>query len=212
MHVFRSCFTDHLKDQLKKTTEKVVWLHSLEDLPFTLNNHYLSDYARKFLSRYTGHRQRHLHGHVAQLERYKPPSPQSEEPSSNHQIKAVLTNLVALGFPAPKPVDLYRVLPPDEMEIALDIMANVRAYFQGRSFLFRLHVRCRTFSGQWRINDTSTLFLLLLILILCEGFSSTCMPPTDTKFAKNTPKRALSSARKKERVDHEDVTIAQCNH
>ncbi|KAF8868930.1 P-loop containing nucleoside triphosphate hydrolase protein [Mucidula mucida] len=124
-----SCFTDHLKDQLKKTTEKVVWLHSLEDLPFTLNNHYLSDYARKFLSRYTGHRQRHLHGHVAQLERYKPPSPQSEEPSSNHQIKAVLTNLVALGFPAPKPVDLYRVLPPDEMEIALDIMANMPNVF-----------------------------------------------------------------------------------
>ncbi|KAF9029016.1 hypothetical protein BDZ89DRAFT_1091905 [Hymenopellis radicata] len=130
----RSYSTDHLKDQLKKTIEKVTWLHSIEDLPFTLNNHYLSDYAHKFLARYTGYRQRNLYGNLAQLERYEPPPPlpQSEEHvgSSNHQINAVMTNLVALGFPAPKPVDLYHVLPPDELEIALRIMANVRAYFQ----------------------------------------------------------------------------------
>lgn len=46
-------------------------------------------------------------------------------------ITKVLTGLTEMGIVGVKPEDLYRILPPDEMEPAIEIMASVRAYFQG---------------------------------------------------------------------------------
>jgi hypothetical protein len=48
----------------------------------------------------------------------------------------VLSNLVKLGFTGLKAEDLAKLLAPDEMEPALNIMADVRAYFQGECLVF----------------------------------------------------------------------------
>jgi hypothetical protein len=46
-------------------------------------------------------------------------------------IAKVLAGLTEMGIMGIRPQDLYRILPPDEMEPAINIMADVRAYFQG---------------------------------------------------------------------------------
>lgn len=39
--------------------------------------------------------------------------------------------LVEMGITGIKPEDLFKILPTDQMAPAIDIMADVRAYFQG---------------------------------------------------------------------------------
>ena len=46
-------------------------------------------------------------------------------------ITKVLTGLAEIGMSGIEPEQLPRLLPPDRMEPALVIMAEVRAYFQG---------------------------------------------------------------------------------
>ena len=48
-------------------------------------------------------------------------------------VKSALASLAAIGLPGVKAEDLAKLLPPDRMEPALMIMADVRAYFQGVS-------------------------------------------------------------------------------
>lgn len=45
-------------------------------------------------------------------------------------IAKVLSGLAEMGLPGIKPEDISKLLPPDRMEHALIIMADVRAYFQ----------------------------------------------------------------------------------
>jgi len=49
----------------------------------------------------------------------------------------VLDGLARLGLPLLQPMDLTALLPTDEFDPALLVMADVRAYFQGKSLLFR---------------------------------------------------------------------------
>jgi hypothetical protein len=46
-------------------------------------------------------------------------------------IAKILAGFAEIGVHGIKPEDVAKVLPPDQMESALDIMADVRAYFQG---------------------------------------------------------------------------------
>ena len=50
----------------------------------------------------------------------------------------VLAGLAELGVVGVKPEDIPKLLPPDRMEPALVIMADVRAYFQGSYFVLVL--------------------------------------------------------------------------
>jgi hypothetical protein len=64
---------------------------------------------------------------------YKAPTPisyvsRNESPSG---VSKVLAGLVDIGMVGVQPEDLPKLLPSDEMEPALDIMADVRSYFQG---------------------------------------------------------------------------------
>jgi hypothetical protein len=54
---------------------------------------------------------------------------QSEE--NKQLVSRVTSTLAALGLPNVDPSTLPRLLPPDPMECAIEIMAEVRAYFQG---------------------------------------------------------------------------------
>lgn len=47
-------------------------------------------------------------------------------------MSLVLSNLNKVGLPGIQPTDLARLLPPDQNEPALHIMASVSAYFQGK--------------------------------------------------------------------------------
>jgi hypothetical protein len=53
------------------------------------------------------------------------------------ELIAVLEGLARLGLPLHQPMDLAALLPTDEFDPALVVMADVRAYFQGKLLLFR---------------------------------------------------------------------------
>ncbi|KAI3605474.1 hypothetical protein WG66_005886 [Moniliophthora roreri] len=111
---------DHLRKRREDADNHISWLVNLEGRPYTSNTHYLCDYRDKFLGHYKGQRQ------------------QAKTPWLMHQclvngagpeMQKVISALAAIGVEA-KPEDIQRLLPPDEMEPALKIMAEVRAYFQ----------------------------------------------------------------------------------
>jgi hypothetical protein len=88
-----------------------------------MNDHYLMDYRSKFLGYHKGIRQKSRTTFIDNLE--------SDEREAKVAVSKVITNLTELGL---RPVDrssLPRLLPPDPMESAIEIMAEVRAYFQG---------------------------------------------------------------------------------
>jgi hypothetical protein len=60
---------------------------------------------------------------------------QSMESSlTDEKVNAVMAGLADLGFHGLTATDLAKLLPLDEMEPAINIMAEVRAYFQGQTF------------------------------------------------------------------------------
>lgn len=100
-----------------------------------MNTHYLADYKDKFLAYYKGARQRDQNPTLMTAIRdYTSQSStgrdwnQSNSPTG---ITKALAGLVEAGFHGVTPEDLPKVMPPDIMEPALIIMADVRAYFQG---------------------------------------------------------------------------------
>ncbi|KIJ63497.1 hypothetical protein HYDPIDRAFT_29303 [Hydnomerulius pinastri MD-312] len=119
---------DHLDEAAARTKEKIEWLLALEQAPTTLNTHYYSDYKDKFLSYYKGCRDKG--DLVAKLQTF--PS-QGTQPVAvtgyESSVTKVLSGLSELGITV-KASDLPKLLPPDPMEAAFNIMASVRAYFQ----------------------------------------------------------------------------------
>lgn len=114
-----------------------------EDGPLTLNEHYLADYKAKFLTYYKGAREKKQNPALARaIEGYKQDKfapvyhfggKMSESPTG---VAQVLSGLAAIGLSGVKAEDLVKLLPPDRMDPALNIMADVRAYFQGELFTF----------------------------------------------------------------------------
>lgn len=70
---------------------------------------------------------------LTNLQSYKPHThPQLATGFTNSMSKA-MSGLTEVGFSGLKPTDLPKLLPADPYEPALNIMAGVRAYFQGLS-------------------------------------------------------------------------------
>ena len=132
----RSVVNDHLDRAAIQTKSKLEWLLSLEEVPITLNFHYFSEYKSKFLAEYKGCKNgdNNLLSKLKQAETitHSVLSPNSKAfgGDQNDAVKRALSALNELGITS-KPTDLARLLPPDPMEPALQIMASVRAYFQG---------------------------------------------------------------------------------
>jgi hypothetical protein len=125
------------------TQERVTWILALEDRPFSLNTHYLADYKSKFLAYYKGAREQDRNKDLmSAIQSYSPPlavplrRPGYADPSLIG-IAKVLAGLVEIGIHGVKPEDLAKLIPPDGMEPAMNIMADVRAYFQGTFLLLR---------------------------------------------------------------------------
>ena len=111
---------DHLDEAANRTKEKIQWLLHLEQNPTTLNTHYYADYKDKFIAYYKAARE------DSDLLRKLKSGSLAGEP-----LNKALSSLNELGISA-KPTDLPKLLPPDPKEPALNIMASVRAYFQGK--------------------------------------------------------------------------------
>ncbi|KDR69882.1 hypothetical protein GALMADRAFT_145261 [Galerina marginata CBS 339.88] len=126
----------HIKQCLEYTEDRVQWLLRMENLPFSLNTHYLADYRSKFLSYFKGARQKYEQSSLMrEIEQYTPtqPAPLFSRNAVTVQptgIAKVLAALAEIGISGIKAEDLPKLLPPDRMEPALGIMADVRAYFQ----------------------------------------------------------------------------------
>jgi hypothetical protein len=129
---------DHLDRAATRTKLMIEWLLSVEQVPTTLNTHYFSDYRDKFLAYYRAWRNDNdlL---VSKLKRTKTvnhlPSPPGAPSTQTHQdtqsvVNHILSGLSEIGISV-KATELAKLLPPDPMEPALNIMASVRAYFQG---------------------------------------------------------------------------------
>jgi hypothetical protein len=133
--------TDHIKKCCERTTGQIVWLIRLEEKPFTLNEHYHCDYREKFLAHYRGWRQNNGHGALMKSIRdYKPCPPPKLDRNGQaiHNptgIDKIMSGFLEVGVGGIQPADLPKILPSDPMEPALEIMADVRAYFQGMLLL-----------------------------------------------------------------------------
>jgi hypothetical protein len=126
--------SEHIKQCGDRTKERIDWLLELEKRPYTLNTHYYSDYKDKFLSFYRGCREKADNPQfMADLQKYRPhvPNQISEANSFQNGMAAILSGLPKVGITGTRPADIARLFPSDPMEPALNIMAGVRAYFQG---------------------------------------------------------------------------------
>ena len=128
---------DHLKFCFARTKQKINWLVDLEDTPFSLNTHYLYDYKSKFLTFYRGIRNKGNYKDImVQIDAYIPSSSSHnnhKNASSSYGISKVMSGLAEIGLIGVQARDLAKLFKIDDMEPALEIMADVRAYFQGTS-------------------------------------------------------------------------------
>ncbi len=124
---------EHLAECLSEAKKKIEWLMKTQRGPFTLNNHYYSDYKEKYLTYYRRVRKDSkaydidlgVERKVFGLNIQQAPSPSKDLTSE------ALSALAKIGYHGLKSEDLAKLLGQDKMEPALEIMATVRAYFQG---------------------------------------------------------------------------------
>lgn len=137
----RSIIRDELRTLRNRTIQRLYNLFNVEGLPFTLNHTYLKEYKDKFLQHYKEIRRRSRGQDLVVRRLAGTGSPEPELDGTTQQgaheghskdLTTLVETLQKLGLPC-TPADLHRLLPEDECEPALDIMASVRAYFQGLS-------------------------------------------------------------------------------
>ncbi|KAG5642230.1 hypothetical protein DXG03_003375 [Asterophora parasitica] len=123
---------NHLNICMERAEERIDWLMKLENQPFSLNTHYLSDYKDKFLAHYRSAREKDRNPRLmTAIEEYEPSAtagPYFTTPLTG--VAKVLSGLVELGYSSINAEALAKLIEPDRMEPALVIMADVRAYFQ----------------------------------------------------------------------------------
>ncbi|KAF4598880.1 hypothetical protein EYR38_007292 [Pleurotus pulmonarius] len=131
----------HMQAACQRAETHINWLISLESRPFTLNEHYLTEYKDKFLSFYKAVRQSQRSPELlASINDHLSNPPKSAVYNRNghivteavqpNGIAKVLSGLAEVGITGVKPEDIPKLLPSDTMEPAMTIMAEVRAYFQ----------------------------------------------------------------------------------
>lgn len=139
----------HIRESARDMAEKLEGLCRSEASPYTQNEHYFFDYKARFLRRYRLMYKQSMgssQGLVASLQNHDSADhvgiPGRESVMSNtsdrdefyhrgRAINAALSALSSIGIEGICPADFINLLPSDDMGPALDIMAEVRAYFQG---------------------------------------------------------------------------------
>jgi hypothetical protein len=131
---YRIVVSDQIKKCCERTAKMIEWLCLLEERPYSLNTHYFSDYKAKFFAYYKACREKHANVTLMNgINLYK-----THGASYQPNVANVMSGLANLGLTGVQPGDIAKLLPADEFDISLTIMADVRAYFQGRSrYLYR---------------------------------------------------------------------------
>ncbi|KAF8216900.1 hypothetical protein K438DRAFT_2007645 [Mycena galopus ATCC 62051] len=125
---------DYMNQRTEAAQELIAKLIALEtDGPLTLNEHYLADYKTKFLSQYKSARESKHNPILADaIAAFKPSQTPPKDQYGNPKLMGIaqaLSGLTGIGLGAVTAEDLVKLLPPDRMDAALNIMADVRAYF-----------------------------------------------------------------------------------
>ncbi|KAJ7115622.1 P-loop containing nucleoside triphosphate hydrolase protein [Mycena crocata] len=122
---------DYMKQRADAAQALISKLILLEvDGPLTLNEHYLSDYKAKFLSHYRGAREKQRNRVLAEAIATCTEGAAVDFHDYATSIATILSNLASIGLQGVNAEDLVKLLPPDRMDPALNIMSDVRAYFQ----------------------------------------------------------------------------------
>jgi hypothetical protein len=129
----RNIVVAHLEECSKTTSDLINLLLKIEMEPSTTNTNYFNDYQKKFLSFYKG--LFHKDSNDNFVERVQGRMNQSSD--FTRALDTIISNLPKIGFHNVTPLDLGVLKASEESEHmnALKIMADVRAYFQGMSFL-----------------------------------------------------------------------------
>jgi len=115
-----------LRDCSKQTQMKMEACLALEhEEPITVNERYLADYKRQFSARYKAARQ------VRIRSAHKLRSLVNGDYQNTTLMQNTVTNLHQMGLDRVTNNDLLRLLPVDSADDAIDIMSEVRAYYQG---------------------------------------------------------------------------------
>jgi hypothetical protein len=129
--LFRVVVNEVVSKCYERTLRYIKWNLRCEVGVFTLNQYYFQDYKTKFLTHYRGSRQRGLQKSLIEtLEDHCNSAAQLVEGIDQRPVTKVLTGLSELGVQAGV-MDIPKMMETDPYEPALEIMASVRAYFQG---------------------------------------------------------------------------------
>jgi hypothetical protein len=124
---------DHIEKCAKAGAQHIDSLLEEEKEPFTMNDHYFRDYRSKFLAYYKNARLRAKSQFIRNLEN-------RDDGDMVEAASETLCSLTRMGLQA-NASSLANLLPADPMDPAIEIMADVRAYFQGSSDILLLLVR-----------------------------------------------------------------------
>ncbi|VDC05683.1 unnamed protein product [Peniophora sp. CBMAI 1063] len=117
---------EHLRERAADTQAWLSRLQIMERNPFTRNDHYFADYREKFLTHYKAVRRQDSNDFIARLDRGE----SDVDEGFRETLNSAMASIHSLGFHEFAPANLPRLLPPDSCEAAIEIMADVRAYFQ----------------------------------------------------------------------------------
>lgn len=156
---------EHLEKCADATSQRIDSFVDQEKEPFTSNEHLYMEYRSNFLAHYKGARLREKSDFMKNLE-------SSDDRGMKEAMKEAITALTKLGLEKANASSLAKLLPPDPMEPAIGIMADVRAYFQGAWDIFSLISIMLTrlrITLQWHTNGLWTMSQCVLIERCCTG-------------------------------------------
>lgn len=107
---------DRIRHLVDEAQAQIVKLTALDDRPFTMNDHYLTDVRVKLLA--------HL------KEKRFPKGLVLDQAGHDDTVRTVLSGLNKIGIAGLKEDDLAKLRSTDEYEIELEVMAEIRAYWQ----------------------------------------------------------------------------------
>ena len=116
----------HIQKCADAAAQNIASLLEDETEPFTMNVHYYAEYRSKFLGHYKKARSGAKSNVIQNLEN-------GEDTGMMNAFNEAISSLAKLGLHSVDASSLATLLPPDPMEPAIGIMADVRAYFQGRA-------------------------------------------------------------------------------
>jgi len=119
---------EHLEKSADAASQHIDFLIEQEQEPFTMNEHLYMEYRSNFFAHYKGARLREKSDFIKNLEN-------NNDRGMKEAMKETITGLTKLGLETVNAPSFAKLLPPDPMEPAIGIMADVRAYFQGAWYI-----------------------------------------------------------------------------